>query len=94
MARVLEGLKYPEEYEWTTIKGNVATNGITDFTQSSLGDIVFVELPAEGEELEASNSFGFVESKKSVSDLYSPISGKVLEKNKTCPLVILRKENI
>lgn len=83
MAKVLEGLKYTEEHEWIALEGNIATIGITDFAQSSLGDIVFVELPAEGEEVEQSNSFGVVESIKSVSDLYSPISGKVVDKNDT-----------
>lgn len=83
MAKIIEGLKYTEDHEWISVEGNVATIGITDFAQSSLGDIVFVELPEEGEELEATNSFGVVESIKSVSDLYTPISGKVLEKNNT-----------
>ena len=81
MSKVIEGLKYTEDHEWISVEGNTATIGITDFAQSSLGDIVFVELPEEGEELEASNTFGVVESIKSVSDLYTPISGKVLEKN-------------
>ena len=79
----MDGYLYTEEHEWLLVEGNSATIGITDFAQSSLGDIVFVELPEEGEELEAGNSFGVVESIKSVSDLYTPISGKVLEKNST-----------
>lgn len=83
MAKVVEGLKYTEEHEWIAIDNGTATIGITDFAQSSLGDIVFVELPEENENLEANNSFGVVESIKSVSDLYSPITGKVLEKNTT-----------
>lgn len=83
MSKVIEGLKYTEDHEWISVEGNIATIGITDFAQSSLGDIVFVELPEEGETLEASNSFGVVESIKSVSDLYTPISGKVVEKNNT-----------
>ena len=85
MSKVIEGLKYTEDHEWISVEGNTATIGITDFAQSSLGDIVFVELPEEGEELEASNTFGVVESIKSVSDLYSPLSGEVLEKNGTPP---------
>ena len=80
MSKVVEGLKYTEEHEWISLEGDVATIGITDFAQSSLGDIVFVELPDENEELEASNSFGVVESIKSVSDLYSPVTGSVIEK--------------
>jgi glycine cleavage system H protein len=81
MASVIEGLKYTEDHEWISIEGDIATIGITDFAQSSLGDIVFVELPEEGEKLEATNSFGVVESIKSVSDLYTPLTGEVIEKN-------------
>lgn len=83
MATILDGLKYTEEHEWVLLEGNIATIGISDFAQSSLGDIVFVELPEEGEEIESGASFGVVESIKSVSDLYTPISGKVIEKNNT-----------
>lgn len=83
MAKIVEGLKYTEDHEWISIEENIATIGITDFAQSSLGDIVFVELPDAGEELEATNSFGVVESIKSVSDLYTPLSGKIIEKNST-----------
>lgn len=83
MAKIIEGLKYTEEHEWISLEGNIATLGITDFAQSSLGDIVFVELPESSEEVEAGASFGVVESIKSVSDLYTPISGKILEKNDT-----------
>lgn len=83
MAKILEGLKYTEEHEWISLEGNVATIGISDFAQSSLGDIVFVELPEEGEEIESGASFGVVESIKSVSDLYTPVSGKVIERNST-----------
>jgi len=83
MAKVIEGLKYTEDHEWVAIEGDVVTIGITDFAQSSLGDIVFVELPDPGEQLEATNSFGVVESIKSVSDLYSPITGEIIEKNTT-----------
>lgn len=83
MSKIIDGYKYTEEHEWIHLESNIATIGITDFAQSSLGDIVFVELPAEDEELEAGNSFGVVESIKSVSDLYTPVSGKVVEKNST-----------
>ncbi|MFT6631774.1 MAG: glycine cleavage system H protein [Bacteriovoracaceae bacterium] len=83
MANVIEGLKYTEDHEWISIEGDIATVGITDFAQSSLGDIVFVELPEEGEQLEANSSFGVVESIKSVSDLNTPVTGEVLEKNNT-----------
>ena len=83
MSKVIDGYLYTEEHEWVHVEGDTATIGITDFAQSSLGDIVFVELPEEGEDLEAGNSFGVVESIKSVSDLYTPITGKVKEKNST-----------
>lgn len=83
MAKIIEGLKYTEEHEWISVDGNIATIGISDFAQSSLGDIVFVELPDEGEELDKGASFGVVESIKSVSDLYTPLTGKVIEKNNT-----------
>lgn len=78
---VPENLRYTVEHEWISIEGDVATIGITDFAQSSLGDIVFVELPETGRELSKDDTFGVVESIKSVSDLYSPITGKVLEIN-------------
>lgn len=83
MAKIIEGLLYTDDHEWLAIENDIATIGITDFAQSSLGDIVFVELPEESTELESSNSFGVVESIKSVSDLYTPISGTVTEKNST-----------
>ncbi len=81
MSQVIENLYYTEEHEWIKIEGDIATVGITDFAQSSLGDIVFVELPEEGTDLKESDSFGVVESIKSVSDLYSPLSGSVVDKN-------------
>lgn len=76
-----EDLKYTKEHEWVRVKGNVAIVGITDWAQDQLGDIVFVELPDEGEEIEKADTFGVVESTKSVSDLYVPVSGKVVEVN-------------
>lgn len=72
---------YTENHEWVKLNGPLATVGITDFAQSSLGDIVFLELPEVGSDIEALASFGVVESIKSVSDLYSPVSGKILEVN-------------
>lgn len=74
-------LKYTKDHEWILIEGDTATIGITDFAQSQLGDIVFVELPDSGTTLEQGDSFGVVESIKSVSDLYAPLGGEVLEKN-------------
>ncbi|EGL81491.1 Glycine cleavage system H protein [Caldalkalibacillus thermarum TA2.A1] len=74
-------LKYSEEHEWVRVEGNKAYIGITDFAQSELGDIVFVELPEAGDEVEQDQPFGSVESVKTVSELYAPVSGKVLEVN-------------
>ena len=74
-------LNYTKDHEWTKISSEVAVIGITDFAQSSLGDIVFVELPEIGANISKGESFGVVESIKSVSDLYSPLSGEVLEVN-------------
>ncbi|MCU1333959.1 MAG: glycine cleavage system protein, partial [Candidatus Angelobacter sp.] len=71
--------KYTREHEWIQVKGNTATVGITDHAQESLGDIVFVELPKVGVQMEAGKSFGTVESVKAVSELYAPASGKVVE---------------
>jgi glycine cleavage system H protein len=73
--------KYTKEHEWIQVNGNTATVGITDHAQESLGDIVFVELPKVGTQLEAGKSFGTVESVKAVSELYAPVSGKVVEVN-------------
>ena len=75
------GLKYSREHEWVKVEGNIALIGITDFAQDELGDVVYVELPDVGTELEANNTFGVVESVKAVSDLYSPITGTVTEVN-------------
>jgi glycine cleavage system H protein len=75
--------KYTKEHEWIQVKGNTATVGITDHAQESLGDIVFVELPKVGSQVEAGKSFGTVESVKAVSELYAPASGKVVEVNES-----------
>lgn len=77
--------KYTKDHEWAQINGDIATIGITDFAQSALGDIVFVELPESGRTLTAHQTFGVVESIKSVSDLYSPVSGTVIEVNSALP---------
>ncbi|MDG5788931.1 glycine cleavage system protein GcvH [Evansella sp. AB-P1] len=73
--------KYSEEHEWVKTEDGKVRIGITDFAQSELGDIVFVELPEVGDEIEADEPFGSVESVKTVSELYAPISGKVVEVN-------------
>lgn len=74
-------LRYSKEHEWVKLEGEKARIGITDFAQSELGDIVFVELPEIGDEVTANEPFGSVESVKTVSELYAPISGKVVEIN-------------
>jgi glycine cleavage system H protein len=74
-------LKYTKEHEWIKVEGNIGTVGITDFAQDQLGDVVFVELPTVGRVLKAHEQFGVVESVKTVSDLYIPVSGKVVEIN-------------
>jgi glycine cleavage system H protein len=73
--------KYTKEDEWIKIEGTTGTIGITDYAQNALGDIVFVELPKVGAEIEAGKSFGTVESVKAVSDLFAPVSGTVTEVN-------------
>lgn len=74
-------LKYTKDHEWAHIEGKIATIGITHHAQDALGEVVFVELPAKGKELKRGDTFGVVESIKAVSDLYSPLSGKVVEVN-------------
>ena len=74
-------LKYTKEHEWIRVDGEVAYVGITDYAQSQLGDIVFVEVETEGDSLEAGDTFGKIEAVKTVSDLYIPVSGEVLEFN-------------
>ncbi len=69
--------RYTKSHEWLTVDGKTATVGITDFAQSQLGDVVFLELPAPGRKLAAGESFGVVESVKAASDLYSPVSGRI-----------------
>ena len=73
--------KYTREHEWVRLEGDVAVVGITDYAQSELGDVVFVELPAGGTTVTQGESFGVVESVKAASDLYAPVSGEVLEAN-------------
>ena len=74
-------LKYTKDHEWIKVDGNVVTIGITDFAQKELGDIVYVEIESDGEELEKGDVFGTVEAVKTVSDLFMPINGKVIEIN-------------
>ena len=74
-------LKYTKEHEWLRIDGDVAVLGITDYAQSELGDIVYVEVPTVGEELSAGDTLGTIEAVKTVADVYMPIDGEVLEMN-------------
>ena len=76
-----DDLKYTKDHEWLRIDGDVAVVGVTDFAQSELGDIVFVEIETEGEELGAEEVFGSVEAVKTVSDLFMPVSGEIIEVN-------------
>ncbi|MEY4141678.1 MAG: hypothetical protein RL110_1050 [Bacteroidota bacterium] len=76
-------LKYTKEHEWILIEGDVATIGITDFAQGELGDIVYVEIETVGETLSKDEVFGSVEAVKTVSDLFMPVSGEILEFNET-----------
>jgi glycine cleavage system H protein len=76
-----EDLKYTRDHEWARVKGNRVTVGITDFAQDQLGDVVYVELPDVGDVVKKGEGFGVVESTKAVSDLFAPVSGKVVEVN-------------
>jgi len=86
-------LKYTREHEWIKVEGNTATVGITDFAQGELGDIVFVELPKPGAAVQQMKPFGTIEAVKAVSDLFSPVTGKIIEVNQALdrdPMVINR----
>lgn len=76
-----KGLKYSKEHEWVRVEGNRVYIGITDYAQNALGDVVFVELPETGADLEAGDTLGVVESVKAASDIYTPVSGTVVEVN-------------
>ena len=81
MTTVLKDLRYSKEHEWIKVDGDTMVIGITDFAQSELGDIVFVELPEVGDTISADEPFGSVESVKTVSELYAPVSGTVVKVN-------------
>ena len=81
MSKTLEGLYYSESHEWVKVEGNVAIIGITDFAQHAMGDLSYVDMPEVDDELEKGEEFGAVESVKAASDLYSPVSGTVIEIN-------------
>ena len=81
MAKTVEGLYYSESHEWVKVEGNVAIVGITDFAQHAMGDLSYVDMPEVDDEFEKGEEFGAVESVKAASDLFSPVSGTVVEIN-------------
>jgi glycine cleavage system H protein len=83
MANIPEDLQYSKDHEWIRVEGDVGTIGITDYAQNSLGDVVYVELPKVGESFAAHESFGSVESVKAVSEIFTPVSGEVVEVNES-----------
>ena len=81
MSKILDDLRYADSHEWVKLEGDIATVGITDYAQHALGNIVYVDMPEEGDEVTAGEEFGAVESVKAASDLISPVSGEVVEIN-------------
>jgi len=81
--KVMEGFYYTKDHEWVNVEGNVGTVGISDYAQHALGDIVFVELPEEGDEFEKGEAFGAIESVKAASDSYLPVGGSIVEINES-----------
>lgn len=79
--KIIDDIRYAESHEWVSLDGEIATIGITDYAQHALGDIVYVDMPEVGDEVTAGEEFGAVESVKAASDLYSPVSGEVVEIN-------------
>ena len=83
MAKVREGLRYTRTHEWVRVEGDVAVVGVTDFAQSELGDITYLELPEPGTVGKQGESMGVIESVKAASDIYAPVSGEVVEVNRS-----------
>ena len=83
MSKILEGLKYSESHEWVKVEGNVAVIGVSDFAQKEMGDITYVDMPEEGDDVLAGEEFGALESVKAASDLICPVSGTVVAVNGT-----------
>ena len=81
MSENLEDLKFDKEHEWLRVEGDVATVGISDYAQEQLGEVVYLDLPSVGDSVIAGETFGEIESVKSVSELYSPVSGEIVEVN-------------
>lgn len=83
MSKIAEGLLYSESHEWVKVEGNIAVIGVSDFAQEEMGDITYVDVPEVDDEVVAGEDFGALESVKASSELYSPVSGKVVEVNAT-----------
>ena len=81
MSKIIEGLLYSESHEWVKVDGNVAIIGVSDFAQSEMGDITYVDMPDVDDTVEKAESFGALESVKASSELYSPVSGRVVARN-------------
>lgn len=81
MSKIQEGLLYSESHEWVKVDGNVAIIGVSDFAQAEMGDITYVDMPEEGDEVVKGEDFGALESVKASSELYSPVSGKIVACN-------------
>lgn len=81
MSKLIEGLKYSETHEWVKVEGDIATVGVTDFAQSEMGDITYVDMPDVDDEFNAGDDFGALESVKTSSELITPVSGKVVARN-------------
>ena len=81
MSKVIDGLRYSETHEWVKVEGDVAVIGVTDFAQSEMGDITYVDMPDEDDDVVKDEEFGALESVKASSDLISPVSGTVVERN-------------
>ena len=81
MSKIIEGLKYSETHEWVKVEGDIATVGVTDFAQSEMGDITYVDMPEVDDEVSKDEEFGALESVKASSDLVCPVSGTVVENN-------------
>ena len=81
MSTIINGLKYSETHEWVKVEGDIAIIGVTDYAQKEMGDITYVDMPDAGEVVEKEEEFGALESVKASSDLFSPVSGTVVERN-------------
>jgi glycine cleavage system H protein len=83
MANIPENLRYSRDHEWVEVSGDIATIGITDYAQHSLGDVVYIDMPRVGDKLGAHEAFGSVESVKAVSEVFTPVAGEVAEVNES-----------